>query len=522
VPERDRRRVEDLGSVVCVAPGDVLHESGGLIREVWFPIHCVLSVTASMRNGSEAEVAIIGSEGLAGVMALLGGTDTTWNEAAVQIGGQALRVPLDRMRQEVARSAALRLLLQRYGQALLVQTSQTAGCNRFHSIEQRLARCLLALHDRVEGDEIPMTHERLAIVLGSLRPGVTVAARRLQDHGVIHYTRGKITIVDRATLLATACECYEAVSSEYDRLLGAQALQQLSLAGEVPEETLREVNSRLLVAAIREQRAREQAEEANDVTTRFFATLSHELRSPLTAILGWSEILQTRELDDETLKVAIHTIRRNAEVQKQLVNDMVDLTRLRSGQMRLRLEPVDVTAAVRAAVASSRPAADVGSVAVTVIAGEPVTLDADPIRLQQILANLLTNAVKFTQPGGAVEVALQTTGSSVQISVRDNGRGIEPELLAHVFDDFRHGAAGRSGELGMGLGLAIVQQLVSLHGGSVRVQSAGAGRGATVTVVLPRGASGGGGGGRGRPADKSSRARERAPKRPTRPGNGGL
>jgi signal transduction histidine kinase len=485
LPERDR--VLALGSVITAAAGFVLHESGGRIDDIWFPIECVTSLGATMRDGAEAEVAIIGREGLVGVTALLGGTDTTWNESVVQIGGTVLRVPVERMREEVARSGALRLLLQRFAQALLVQTSQTAACNRFHSIDQRLARSLLILLDRTRGEQIAITHERLARLLGSFRPGVTIATRRLQERGIITTSRGSIRVIDRARLAGESCECYEAVASEYERLLDAEAVQRLSASSEIATETLRELNSRLMIAAIREQQARERAEETNDLTSRFFATLSHELRTPLTAILGWADVLQSREFDEEMLELAVDTIHRNAEAQKRLVNDMLDLAQLRAGKLRLQLEPLDVTVAVRAAVASSRPAADAASIAISVIAGEGVTANADPVRLHQVLTNLLANAVKFTPSGGSIEVTVLTTPAEVEIRVRDSGRGIEAELLPHVFDHFRQGTAAPSGELGMGLGLAIVKQLVALHGGSVSVQSAGAGRGATFVVTLPRG-----------------------------------
>jgi signal transduction histidine kinase len=488
LPERDHDRVMALGSIITVTAGHVLHERGRDAHFVWFPIDSVASLSASMRDGAEAEAAIIGREGLVGVTSLLGGTDVAWNDTVVQIGGAMLRVPVERMREETSRSAPLRLLLQRFAQALLVQTTQTAACNRFHSIEQRLARCLLILLDRVDGDQIVITHERLARLLGSFRPGVTIAARHLQDRGILTNTRGSIRVIDRAGLTAESCECYEAVASEYERLLDTEAAQQSSVPSEIPTEILRELNSRLMIAAIREQEARERAEETNDVTSRFFATLSHELRTPLTAILGWADVLQSREFDEDMLALAIDTIHRNAEAQKRLINDMLDLAQLRAGKLRLAREPLDVTVAVRAALASSRPAADATSLAISVIAGEGVTAQADPVRLHQILTNLLANAVKFTPPGGSIEVTVLPTSTEVQISVRDSGRGIDAELLPHVFEHFRQGTAAVSGELGMGLGLAIVEQLVTLHGGSVSVQSAGAGSGATFVVTLPRGA----------------------------------
>jgi signal transduction histidine kinase len=513
LPETERQRILTLGNIVPVVAGEILHETGTTVRDVWFPIDCVASLSTALQNGSEAEVAIIGREGLVGVAALLGGTDTTWNEAAVQIQGTALRVPLDRMRHEVTRSGPLRPLLQRYAQALLVQTSQMAACNRFHSIEQRLARCLLAFHDRVGSGHISITHDRLAVVLGSLRPGVTLAAQHLQSEGIIQYTRGKMTVLDRAALAARACECYAAVSAEYERLMGPEALQQMSATDAYADEVLREVNGRLILAAIREQQAREAAEEVNDVTARFFATLSHELRTPLTAILGWADVLQSRQVNDETLKLAIDTIHRNAEAQKQLVNDMIELTRLRSSDLELRPQALDLTTAVRAAVDSIRPSADAKSIGLSVIAGDGVVVQADPLRVQQILTNLLANAVKFTPQGGSIDVQVTPTGGYVKISVRDSGRGIEPELLPRVFDEFHQGTAAASGELGMGLGLAIVRHLVNLHGGTVQAQSAGAGSGATFTVLLPN--AGGGGGRLAEPARTTTpRARRGRPAGP--------
>ena len=333
LPDRDRDRVMALGSVITAPAGAVLLESGGRVDALWFPIGCVASLSTTMRDGSEAEVAIIGREGLVGVTAFLGGTDTTWNESVVQIGGTVLRVPVERMREEVSRSTTLRLLLQRFAQALLVQTSQTAACNRFHSIDQRLARSLLILLDRVDGDQIVITHERLARLLGSFRPGVTIAARRLQERGIIMNRRGSIRVLDRDRLARESCECYEAVASEYARLLDVEAVRQLSVTSEIANETLRELNSRLMIAAIREQQARERAEETNDLTSRFFATLSHEMRTPLTAILGWADVLQSRDFDVEMFDVAIDTIHRNAEAQKRLVNDMLDLAQLRAGKL---------------------------------------------------------------------------------------------------------------------------------------------------------------------------------------------
>ncbi|HYO77324.1 MAG TPA: ATP-binding protein [Thermoanaerobaculia bacterium] len=462
----------------------MLHESGQVIRTVCFPLDCVASLSTAMESGAGASVAIIGDEGLVGVTAFLAGTNTSWNEAAVQIGGDALRVPVEGLREEVARSAVLRQLMQRYTQALLVQTSQAAACSRFHPLEQRLARSLLALHDRIGGDEIRITHDRLAAILGTLRPSTTLAAQHLQDEGSIAYTRGRVTVTNRARLADAACECYAVVASEYDRLLDPEALGG-SAASVTNDDTLREVNSRLMVSAIREQQARENAERANDVAAQFFATLSHELRTPLTATLGWSDLLASGELDDATLSNAIGTLRRNAEAQQRVIDDMLDLTRLRSGEVALQREPVDVAAAVRDAVASSRPAADTSLVAISVIADEPLRTNADAERLQQLLTNLLSNALKFTPAGGSIEVTAREVDGNVQIGISASGRGLAPNLRPHTFEP-SHDDAPPAGELALALRLAIARQLVTLHHGSIDVKSGARGEGTTFTVTLPR------------------------------------
>lgn len=484
LPARERDRIRTLGEVVHVAAGALLHGSGERIEDVWFPVDAVASLGQTMESGAGTDVALIGPEGVVGATALLAEIDVASHVSAVQVGGAIYRVPLHALRQESARSAALRRLLQRYAQALFVQSSQAAACSRFHTVEQRLSRSLLALHDRVPGDEIRITHDRLAAMLGSFRPAVTVAARHLQDTGIIDYSRGRITVIDRARLLDVACECYDVVTSEYGRLLDPRRIRAAAPDDEPSDETLREMNSRLLIAALREQQAREEAEHATELATRFFAMVSHEMRAPLTAILGWAEMLASGQLDDDTLHLAIDTIRRNADAQRRLVDDILDLTRLRAGRMALQFEPVDVAEAVRQAVASSRPAADAAGVAISVISGAPAIARADPARLQQILLNLLSNAVKFTPSAGAIEVTVTLLDACVEIRVRDRGRGIGPELLPHIFDAFRQGDAPPRGELGMGLGLTIVRELVAFLGGTVGVESSD--DGATFTIRLPR------------------------------------
>ena len=199
--------------------GRVLYESGGRLDHVYFPTSAVVSCLYTMRDGSTAEMALVGNDGLIGIASFLGG-ETTPHRGVVQIGGSALRISARVLQAEFARGGQLQHVLLRYTQALITQISQTAVCNRLHSVEQRLCRWLLLCHDRVPGPEILMTQEFLANMLGGRRESVTVAAGHLQDAGLIHYSRGHITLVDRKRLEATVCECYQIVEDELDRLLG--------------------------------------------------------------------------------------------------------------------------------------------------------------------------------------------------------------------------------------------------------------------------------------------------------------
>jgi signal transduction histidine kinase len=235
------------------------------------------------------------------------------------------------------------------------------------------------------------------------------------------------------------------------------------------------------------EQARAEAEAANQIKDRFLATLSHELRTPVHAIVGWTQILRSGQLDAAGKSRALDVIERNARFQAQLIGDLLDVSRIISGKLRLETRPAYPMEIVEAALASVLPAAEAKGVrverALDPVAG-PVL--ADPDRLQQILVNLLGNAVKFTPRGGWVEVRLEESAGEVCIQVRDSGKGIEPELLPHVFDSFwQEDASTTRQQGGLGLGLAIVYQLVELQGGSVSAVSPGKGEGATFTVSLP-------------------------------------
>lgn len=237
----------------------------------------------------------------------------------------------------------------------------------------------------------------------------------------------------------------------------------------------------------REHAARAEAEAANRTKDEFLATLSHELRTPLNAIVGWAGILRSRKLDEDNAQHAIEIIDRNAKVQAQLIEDILDVSRIVSGKVRLEVRPVEVAQTISAAVDSIRLAAQSKNIQLQMVVDPTAGLvSGDPDRLQQIVWNLLSNAVKFTPPGGLVQTHLQSSNSEVQIVVKDSGQGISVDFLPFVFDRFRQadGSLTRKHK-GLGLGLAIVRHLVELHGGSVQAQSDGEGQGASFTVTLP-------------------------------------
>ena len=236
-----------------------------------------------------------------------------------------------------------------------------------------------------------------------------------------------------------------------------------------------------------EQRARAAAEAANRAKDEFFAMLSHELRTPLGAILSWAHLLRSGRLDAAGTARAVQTIDRNARLQAQLINDLLDVSRIAAGKLELDLGVVDPASVVEAALSAVRPEADAAGLAVDATIDHSLgALHADPDRLQQVMSNLLSNAIKFTPRGGRIEIRLERAGSEATIAVSDTGPGIGADLLPHVFERFRQGegpATRRHG--GLGLGLTIVRHLVELHGGTVEVESPGELGGATFIVRLP-------------------------------------
>lgn len=227
--------------------------------------------------------------------------------------------------------------------------------------------------------------------------------------------------------------------------------------------------------------------EASETKDRFLAVLSHELRTPLTAILGYASLARRGKLDEAGMSRALEVIERNARLQTQLIEDLLDVSRIISGSLRLEVRPIELGAVLEVALANVRPGAQAKGVRLDLVLDSSATMiSGDPGRLQQIVSNLLVNAVKFTPSGGRVDVRLEPKGPEVQISVRDTGAGIRPDFLPHVFDRFRQDDATEArSHTGLGLGLAIVRHLVSLHDGSIHAESPGEGQGATFTVSLP-------------------------------------
>ncbi|HEY0338051.1 MAG TPA: PAS domain S-box protein [Burkholderiales bacterium] len=256
-----------------------------------------------------------------------------------------------------------------------------------------------------------------------------------------------------------------------------------------------------------ERAARAEAERASAMKDEFLATLSHELRTPLSAILGWSQVLRRGVRSERDLQQGLETIERNARIQTQLIEDLLDMSRITSGKLRLDIQPVEPVPFIEAAIETVRPSADAKGVRLEKMldaAAGPISGDAS--RLQQVVWNLLSNAIKFTPKGGTVQVLLERVNSHVEISVADTGIGIAPEFVPHVFERFRQADASMTRSFGgLGLGLAIVKHLVELHGGTVNVKSPGEGLGTTFSVHLPVAVV-------HRSIDKGERLHPRAPK----------
>jgi signal transduction histidine kinase/ActR/RegA family two-component response regulator len=282
-------------------------------------------------------------------------------------------------------------------------------------------------------------------------------------------------------------ESYSELNNPDDRLRAIIKLQQQarSLQAEIAER--KEAEERLRVSLIQEQMARTEAEHANCLKDEFLATVSHELRTPLHAVLGWTHMLRSGTLDAATAARAIETIERNAKSQAQLVEDILDVSRVITGKLRLNIGPVDIASVINAAIDSIQLAAESKDIQLEVTFDPSARrVSGDSSRLQQVVWNLLSNAIKFTPAGGRVQVRLERAAEYAQIKVSDTGEGIHQDFLPFIFDRFRQGDGTSTRKHGgLGLGLAIVRHLVELHGGTVEAASPGEGSGTTFTIKLP-------------------------------------
>jgi signal transduction histidine kinase len=230
-----------------------------------------------------------------------------------------------------------------------------------------------------------------------------------------------------------------------------------------------------------------EAKRQIGIKDHFLAVLAHELRTPLQAIMAWAEILASGPLAPDELAQGLAVIRTSAISQSRIIEDLLDMSRMATGKLRLELQPVDLAAVIELTVDMLKPQAGLRKVLVyTALAGCSVMAEGDPVRLHQIFGNLLSNAIKFTPPGGSIHLHLESTPSNLTFRIADNGQGIDPAFLPHVFDRFLRGDSSTTRRCdGLGLGLSIVKHLVELHGGSIQVASEGLSKGATFTVTLP-------------------------------------
>jgi signal transduction histidine kinase len=267
---------------------------------------------------------------------------------------------------------------------------------------------------------------------------------------------------------------------------GGEYLGYVGSVIDITERKLAEARREELLAA--ERAARGEAERVGRMKDEFLATLSHELRTPLNAILGWSQLLHAGRVPSTNIASAVETIDRNARAQKQLIEDLLDMSSIISGKVRLELGPMDLIDVVQAAIDSVKPTAESKGVHIeTAFPPHDPVVSGDAARLQQVVWNLLSNAVKFTPRGGTVRVAVEATEADGIVRVTDTGVGIDPAFLPHVFDRFAQADPATTRRFGgLGLGLSIVKQIVELHNGTVDVTSGGRGSGATFTVVVPR------------------------------------
>jgi PAS domain S-box-containing protein len=334
-------------------------------------------------------------------------------------------------------------------------TSWNSGAQRLfgYTAEQIIGKSILTLIP-------PALHHEEAVIISRLRRG-----ERIEHYDTTRLARNGEQV--RVSLTVSP------VRDGRGRIVGAS-----KIARSIGER------ERLLES---ERAARSQAERLSHVKDEFLATLSHELRTPLNAILGWSALLRQQAISIQERTRGLETIERNARAQAQIINDLLDMSRIVSGKLHLDVQPIYLQDVIVAAIETVRPSAEARHIRLQSLVDSTIgRTRGDPNRLQQVLWNLLTNAVKFTPQGGRIQVVFERVSSHVEITVADSGIGVKPEFLPYVFDRFRQADASTTRRFGgLGLGLSIVRNLVELHGGTVSVRSAGENQGTTFTIALP-------------------------------------
>jgi signal transduction histidine kinase/CheY-like chemotaxis protein len=305
---------------------------------------------------------------------------------------------------------------------------------------------------------------------------------------ILIHQHGFYTVVATVPIILIICFTYQTYLKNIEASVAqteAARLHVHELSRYISElQRSEEAREQLLLRA---ERARNDAEAANRIKDEFLATLSHELRTPLTSLLGWSSVLREARRDERVLAQGLDAIDRNARVQAQLIDDLLDVSRIVSGKLNLDVRPLDICAVTRAAINVVQPAAHAKGITLDYWAQPGLgAISADSARLQQIVWNLLSNAVKFTPHGGKISVRVERDGPNAKVTVSDTGQGIEREFLPRVFDRFRQADSSTTRSFGgLGLGLAIVRHLVELHGGTVSADSDGVGKGATFSASFP-------------------------------------
>jgi signal transduction histidine kinase len=491
----------DARAALCLVPvelraREVLQQAGMPFLSAYFPISGLISVMSTMQSGATAEVALIGREGMVGLGGVFASVEDPLT-AVVQLPGMAFKTTTALLKSARVRFSSVGSALDGYTQARLIEGAQTAACNILHPVAARLAGWLLAADDRVDGHSLTLPQELIAQMLGVSRPTVSIAMQGILESKAIEYRGRTIVIADRSQLERLACECYGVLRREFARLhhhpaptvidmwppakAGPPARTQLESAAAL--EAMRQIAGRLLLSNIREQEAREEAQAANGAKDQFLAMVSHEVRNPLNAILGWCAMLNAP--DHGPVEHGLQVIQRNATAQLKLIEDLLDAVRVESSTFAIEPAAVDLGEVVQDAVDVARPMADEKHILLNLTIVDELALHADADRLRQVFVNVVTNAVKFTDDGGSVDVAVSAANEAAHVTVRDTGRGIARDVLPHVFERFRQGSSRPSGPHGLGLGLTIAQAVVELHGGRIQMASPGEGLGATCTIDLP-------------------------------------